>query len=63
MTHVGFPDLDTAIEYALGFVIKEEAEKVQATFKEAWGNTFERLAAQKVSVSLYGVISYGEEGN
>ena len=60
MTFIDFPDLDTAIEYATGFVIKQAAEEIQARFKDVWKETYERMAAQTISISNDGVVSYGE---
>ena len=60
MTHVDFPDLDTAIEYALGLFIKDTVQEVQAGFNCIWNETLDNLATKTVSVSLDGVISYGE---
>ena len=59
-TSFNFPDLDSAIEYATGRVIKQEAEKIQEGFKEAWGATFERLADETVSDNYDGeLIQHG----
>ena len=60
MTHVDFPDLDTAIEYALGLFIKDTVQEVQAGFNCIWNETLDNLATKTVSVSLDGVISSGE---
>ena len=60
MTHVDFPDLDAAIEYATGFVIKDAAEEIQAKFKDVWEETYKRMAAQTISISIDEGWSYGE---
>ena len=60
MTWVDFPDLDTAIEYALGLFIKDTVKEVQAGFSNVWEQTLDNLAAKTLSISFDGEISYGE---
>ena len=55
-TSVNFPDLDLAIEYATGRVIKQEAEKIQEGFKEAWEATFGRIADETVTDNMKGEL-------
>ena len=56
MTSHDFSDLDTAIEYALGFVINETWSDIQDKFKSDWKEAY----AKRLTITDEGVVSYGE---
>ena len=58
MTHVSFNDLDTAVEYAVGFVIRDTMYSVQAKLKETMDAIDDQQFAETVHCGIDGQIIY-----
>ena len=58
MTHMDFADLDTAVEYAVGFVIRDTMYSVQAKLKETMDAIDDQQFAETVHCGLDGQIIY-----
>ena len=58
MTHVSFNDLDTAVEYAVGFVIKDTMKSVQTTLNETMAAIHQHQGGETVQINMDGKITY-----
>ena len=58
MSHMDFDDLDTAVECAVGYVIKDKMQSVQAKLNETMAGIHEQVKQETLQIDRRGHLTY-----